>query len=54
VLILKVHFTAPVRAPQLLCGDVLLHVFVELELLTGDGVDEGRDDFEKAPDNPWN
>ncbi len=54
VVVLKVHVAGPVGAPQLLRGDVLLHVFVELELLPRDGVDEGCDDFEKAPDNPRN
>ena len=53
MIILKVHVTAPVKAPQLLRRNVLLHVLVKLELLAGYGVDEGGDDLEETPDNPW-
>lgn len=51
VVVVEVQFTTVVL-PQLLCGDVLLEVLVELHLLLGDWVDKGRNKLEEGADVP--
>ena len=51
VIVLKIHVPA-VDAHELLGRDDLAHVDVELHLLPRQGVDEGVDELEEAPDDP--
>ncbi len=53
VIVMEIHLAA-IRRHQLGRWDVLAEVFVELQLLAREGVDEGRDELKEAPYRPRN
>lgn len=52
VVVLELELAVAELGGELLLGHVLAHVLVELELLARQGVDEGGDELEEAPDDP--